>query len=523
MNIKRAKQEIKDSIEAYLTKDDFGEYEIPVIRQRPILLLGAPGIGKTQIMEQIARELRIGLVSYTITHHTRQSAIGLPFISERSYGGKKQAVTEYTMSEIVASIYDKMEYTGLREGILFIDEINCVSETLAPAMLQFLQYKIFGRHRVPEGWVIVTAGNPPEYNKSVREFDVVTMDRLKVMEVEADFRTWKEYALERHLHSAVLNFLDLKKEYFYHMEITAKGRSYVTARGWEDLSEILCHYEEESLTVDETLVGQYIRNERIVKEFTAYYDLYRKYKKDYRIQEILEGRPTVQAIARAKAAGFDERLSLVGMLLDRMLADMQGIMEQAAYLTDTRMLLLAVKKMATGDDQDKDIVAYMEELEEKRRSQMFAQDRAGSLSKEEHRKHKRVLRFLEQARKAVVMGAVGSDVSLQGSLGDVWSGENYYGERAFALVRSQYEAAVSAVERETERVQEELHHLFVFAQEAFGEGNEMLILVTELTVSSAGAGFIAAFGSPDYQRFSQDLMLSERQNQIRGQIADLSL
>ena len=56
MNIKRAKQEIKDSIEAYLAKDEFGEYLIPAIRQRPILLMGAPGIGKTQIMEQIARE-----------------------------------------------------------------------------------------------------------------------------------------------------------------------------------------------------------------------------------------------------------------------------------------------------------------------------------------------------------------------------------------------------------------------------------------------------------------------------------
>ena len=54
MNIKRAKEEIKDSIEAYLAKDDLGNYEIPRIRQRPILLLGAPGIGKTQIMEQIA-------------------------------------------------------------------------------------------------------------------------------------------------------------------------------------------------------------------------------------------------------------------------------------------------------------------------------------------------------------------------------------------------------------------------------------------------------------------------------------
>ena len=83
MNIKRAKQEIKDSIEAYLTKDNYGEYKIPSIRQRPILLMGPPGIGKTQIMEQIARECEIGLVAYTITHHTRQSAIGLPFIREK--------------------------------------------------------------------------------------------------------------------------------------------------------------------------------------------------------------------------------------------------------------------------------------------------------------------------------------------------------------------------------------------------------------------------------------------------------
>ena len=80
MDIKRAKQEIKDSIEAYLAKDEFGAYRIPVIRQRPVLLMGPPGIGKTQIMEQIAKECKIGLVAYTITHHTRQSAVGLPFI-----------------------------------------------------------------------------------------------------------------------------------------------------------------------------------------------------------------------------------------------------------------------------------------------------------------------------------------------------------------------------------------------------------------------------------------------------------
>ena len=176
MNIKEAKNEIKHTVQAYLNKDYLGDYRIPPLRQRPILLIGPPGIGKTQIMEQIARECKIALVSYNITHHTRQSAVGLPFIRETSYGGEKYSVTEYTMSEIIASIYRRMEETGLDEGILFVDEINCVSETLAPTMLQFLQGKMFGNQKIPEGWIIVAAGNPPEYNKSVREFDMVTLE-----------------------------------------------------------------------------------------------------------------------------------------------------------------------------------------------------------------------------------------------------------------------------------------------------------------------------------------------------------
>ncbi len=182
MNIKEAKVQIKNAMAAYFTRDDYDNFSIPIERQRPVFLMGAPGIGKTAIMEQIAQELGVALVSYSMTHHTRQSALGLPFIVRKTYGGVEYDVSEYTMSEIIATVYETMEKTGLKQGILFLDEINCVSETLAPSMLQFLQFKIFGRHRVPDGWIVVTAGNPPEYNKSVREFDVVTLDRLKRMD-----------------------------------------------------------------------------------------------------------------------------------------------------------------------------------------------------------------------------------------------------------------------------------------------------------------------------------------------------
>ena len=162
VNIKDAKEQIKNAIVAYFTKDESGDYIVPIEKQRPVFLIGPPGIGKTAIMEQIASEMGVGLLSYSMTHHTRQSALGLPYIEHKNYKGLECDISEYTMSEIIAAVYDMMEETGVEEGILFLDEINCVSETLAPVMLQFLQYKVFGRHRVPEGWIVVTAGNPPE-------------------------------------------------------------------------------------------------------------------------------------------------------------------------------------------------------------------------------------------------------------------------------------------------------------------------------------------------------------------------
>lgn len=239
MNIKRAKNEIKNALKAYLTTDEFGAYRIPPIRQRPILLMGPPGIGKTQIMQQIAEETGVGLVSYTLTHHTRQSALGLPFIDKVMLGGEERTVTAYTMSEIIASVYREMERTGVKEGILFLDEINCISETLTPMMLQFLQCKTFGNQQLPAGWVVVAAGNPPEYNKSVREFDVVTLDRVKKIDIEEDFGVWKEYAYRRGIHGAILSYLEIRREHFYRVETTADGLQFVTARGWEDLSELM--------------------------------------------------------------------------------------------------------------------------------------------------------------------------------------------------------------------------------------------------------------------------------------------
>lgn len=334
MNIAQAKNEIRHTVQAYLKKDDEGNYRIPAIRQRPILLIGPPGIGKTQIMEQIASECQVGLVAYTITHHTRQSAVGLPMISQETYEGKTYSVTEYTMSEIIASVYRCIRDEGKKEGILFIDEINCVSETLTPAMLQFLQCKTFGNRAVPPGWIIVAAGNPPEYNKSVRDFDMVTLDRVRSIDVEADLEVWMNYAADKHIYGVILSYLQLRKKNFYRIEMDVDGLRFVTARGWEDLAVLMQMYEELQIPVTQEVVSEYLRLPEVAEDFFAYYELYRKYQDDYGIGEILCGRAQPAVFERLLKAGFDERLSVVNLLLDALKEPLCRLFETKRF-TDT--------------------------------------------------------------------------------------------------------------------------------------------------------------------------------------------
>ncbi|MCD7725487.1 MAG: AAA family ATPase [Clostridiales bacterium] len=505
MNIKEAKNYIKDTVRIYLKKDEEGEYRIPVVRQRPVFLLGAPGIGKTAVMEQIAQELRIALVSYSMTHHTRQSALGLPFITHKEYGELSYDVSEYTMSEIIASVYEVMEASGLKEGILFLDEINCVSETLAPSMLQFLQYKVFGRHQVPEGWVIVTAGNPPEYNKSVREFDVVTLDRMKILEVEADYGVWKEYAAERGIHTAITNYLDLKKEDFYQVETTVRGRNYITARGWEDLSQMLLLYEEEGIAVEESLVGQYLRNERVVREFTAYYDLFQKYRNTYRVEDILSGRADEQVKETAGKADFDERLSLMGLLLDKLQQEIRENIQTSEMLGELMNPLKALKAEGESGSSTDELLSLLKRQSEGRQKAMESLRKAGALSAQDKDKSRAVVKFLRECEKEIQ-----TECAPEASA-------------AFARIKDKFDARVAQYRQDTERVKERLHCLFTFVEDTFGSGNEMLILVTECTVKPDCARFISMYGCEDYQRHNEELMLTERGNRLLEQMKELEL
>ena len=523
MNIKKAKEDIKNTVRAYLDKDEFGQYRIPEIRQRPILLMGPPGIGKTQIMQQIARECDIGLIAYTITHHTRQSAVGLPFIKEEVFDGVTHSVTEYTMSEIISSIYRYMEETGKTEGILFIDEINCVSETLAPTMLQFLQCKTFGNQAVPKGWIITAAGNPPEYNKSVRDFDFVTLDRVRKIDIEADLEAFRSYARTRHIHPFILSYLELRPQNFYRTENDVDGMQFVTARGWEDLSYVIRSYESLSIPVDEDLIHQFLQHEDIAKDVAAYYDLYQKYRDEYDISRILTGEVKTSIFERLFRASFDERLSCVELLTGGLHNFIAAAMEKdrvttacydflKMYRKNLRALVSDYAESNTPADQtpanektsgsasadtqaaSSGSAAWIlwQQMLSDRDASFALTEKTGLVSPEDKKRHLSVMQLLRS-----------------------WAPDTTAAPKeAFAQVKAGFDTLCEQRSASIDTAAKALDYSFIFMEDAFGEGQEMVIFVTELTMDSEISAFITENGCDKYFQYNKTLLIGSRRAAI---------
>jgi len=353
-------------------------------------------------------------------------------------------------------------------------------------MLQFLQGKTFGNQKVPEGWVIVTAGNPPEYNKSVREFDVVTLDRIKRIDVQPDFEVWKEYAYEQGIHPAVISYLELRRKNFYRMENTVDGRIFATARGWEDLSRLIQVYETLDKEVDREVVYQYIQHPMIAKDFAAYLALYNKYKTDYAVEDLLQGKWTPIILGKIRNASLDEHLSIVGLLngkLSQLFADCYFmdayVTKLYGYMTEYRdnlpeMTLESIYKKAENDFQ----TAKKSEL----------------LTKNEEKVFIRTVNFFE------------NEISEKDT---------------YEQTKIAFTAEADSLETQIEYTSQMLQNVFDFMEAAFGDSQEMVAFITELNANYYSLWFIRENGSDQYYRHNKGLLFDNRQKQILGQMEEL--
>lgn len=311
--INSAKQEIKNSISVYMMKDEAGNYIMPENKKNPFYIVGAPGIGKTEMASQIASELGIGFMATSLSHHTRNSVLGLPVITD--FKGEKS--TEYTISDILLQVMKKCE-EGQKEGILLIDEFASMSEALVAPMLAFLQNKCIGNHYLPEGWVLILCSNPPEYNETARVFGAAVMDRVRIMNVKYSKQDFLLYAKQSGMHPVVIGYIENNDRNVYVCDQTENEQIVVTTRGWENLSQCLYGYEKLGMEVTDSLIYQFIKSESIAGDFYNYYMLCSSVLGERDIHNIINGINIDSNIEKIKNMEFNKKLQVSDIIINKL-------------------------------------------------------------------------------------------------------------------------------------------------------------------------------------------------------------
>ena len=343
--------------------------------------------------------------------------------------------------------------------------------------------------------MVVAAGNPPEYNQSVREFDVVTLDRVRQIQVEADLSVWLDYARQRQLPGAVLSYLTVKPDRFYAVTRKDGELSFVTARGWEDLSRLLESYASHGLPVTEELIFEYLHKADTARDFAAYWRLYRKYGTDYGISDLLEGTLTEaqyrEKTAMASSGGFDEGVSVVNLLLEGLAARLR------TYETlDVRTVRLheMLKRFRGQNPSLADFLAAGEKA-------LAVKEENGLISRKDALVERWVLNRLE------AMGAAARE-------------RRQTDELLFPCLKAQFAEDVSARAAAVESVSRGLDNAFRFAEDSFGNRQEMNLLVTGLSKLPAAQEFIRLHGCPGYLRQAECLLYHKRQAALRKACQD---
>ncbi len=196
---------------------------------------------------------------------------------------------------------------------------------------------------------------------------------------------------------------------------------------------------------------------------------------------------------RAKQASFDERLSLLSMLMDRLKLDIKNAVRKLDYVSYAAPILKGCSELSGTE-----LIDYIGKVQEGTAKKLSSQKRAGSLSKDEEYKLKKTAKLYQEVKKSLL------------------DGNGLYED-----VKNRYNSEVMSIKKDSDKASKELDNVFGFSEEAFEGGNELLILVTELTVNPYTSRFIAKFGCKGYEKHQNELMITERRADLQAEAREL--
>jgi hypothetical protein len=214
--------------------------------QRPVFLWGPPGIGKSEVVADIAESMGGLMIDLRLGQMDPTDIRGIPFYN-RDTGRMEWAPPVDLPDAEMASQYPII--------VLFMDEMNSAPPAVQAAAYQLVLNRRIGRYVLPDNVVMIAAGNRESDKGVTYRMPTPLANRFIHVEMRADFAAWQEWAVRNGEHKDVVGYLSFAKQDLYDFDARSISRSFATPRSWHFVSELLKDEDLDDATATDLIAG----------------------------------------------------------------------------------------------------------------------------------------------------------------------------------------------------------------------------------------------------------------------------
>ena len=215
-------------------------------KKRPLFLWGPPGIGKSELVADIAQELGGYMIDLRLGQMEPTDIRGIPFYNKDS-GKMDWAEPVDLPTEEFASQYPLV--------VLFLDEMNSAAPSVQAAAYQLILNRRVGKYFLPDNVVLVAAGNRESDKGVTYRMPTPLANRFIHQEMKCDFVSWQEWAVNKNIHKDVVGYLSFAKQDLYDFDAKSASRAFATPRSWTFVSELLEDEDGDDDTIMNLIAG----------------------------------------------------------------------------------------------------------------------------------------------------------------------------------------------------------------------------------------------------------------------------
>ena len=252
--------------------------------QRPLFLWGPPGIGKSELVEGITRELGGLMIDLRLGQMEPTDIRGIPFYN-KDIGKMDWAEPVELPDETTASQYPVV--------VLFLDELNSAAPSVQSAAYQLILNRRIGKYRLPNNVVMVAAGNRESDKGVTYRMPTPLANRFIHQEMKVDFASWQEWAVNNNIHKDVVGYLSFAKQDLYDFDAKSASRAFATPRSWTFVSQLLDEEEDNDTvtnliagTVGEGLAVKFMAHRKVASKMPNPTDILSGKVKDLNVKEV---------------------------------------------------------------------------------------------------------------------------------------------------------------------------------------------------------------------------------------------